>query len=295
MSRSQHRKMRISGKIAAAAIALVCLLAFSSVPALAANTGTVDAAFAAGNAAPKIDNISPAGPYSVSCNPDGTSTLTFTVRCFDANGNADLKQLDAQLQKVATAVGPVVTVTSGTVVDAKRLDYSVTVTFQYYFTYGADWNVKFTVSDKSSATDTQTSAAITYVRAAGITIDSPVSPNKLDFGTLTYGGTSTPQQTSVVHNSANTPVAVAGNGPAFTSLSSGASSVPISSLFGGVTTPTSMPSTVISNLPNGGLGTSPAPGYKVTTNWYVTVPAETPTFVLYGTYTTTVTLTATAV
>jgi hypothetical protein len=294
MLKSQHRKMRISGKIAAAAIALACLLAFSSVPALAANTGTVDAAFAAGNTAPKIDSISPSGPYSVSCNPDGTSTLTFTVRCFDANGNADLKQLDAQLQKVATAVGPVVTVSSGTVVDAKRLDYTVTVTFQYYYTYGADWNVKFTVSDQSSATATQTSAAITYVKAAGITIESPISPNKLDFGTLTYGDTST-TQTAVVHNSANTPVSVAGNGPAFTSPSSGASSVPISSLFGGVSTPTSMPSTVISNLPNGGLGTSPAPGYKATTNWYVTVPAETPTFVLYGTYTTTVTLTATAV
>jgi len=293
MSKSQHRKMRISSKIAAAAIALACLLAFSSVPALAANTGTVDATFAAGNTAPKIDSVSPAGPYSVSCNTDGTSTLMFTVRCFDANGNADLKQIDAQLIKGATAVGPVVTVTSGTVVDAKRLDYTVTVTFQYYYTYGADWNVKFTLSDKSSATATQTSAAITYVKAAGITIDSPLSPNKLDFGTLTYGDTSI-TQSAVVHNSANAPVSVAGSGTAFTSTSSGASSVPISSLYGGTTTPTSMPSTVTSSLPNGGLGTTPVPGYKVTTNWYVTVPAETPTFVLYGTYTTTVTLTATA-
>jgi hypothetical protein len=285
--------MRFSSQIAAAVVALACVLAFSSVPALAANTGTVDSTFAAANTAPKIDSVSPAGPYSVTCNPDGTSTLTFTVRCFDANGNADLKQIDAQLQKGASAVGPVVTVTSGTVVDAKRLDYTVTVTFQYYYTYGADWNVKFTLSDKSSATDTLTSAAITYVQAAGITIESPVSPNKLDFGTLTYGDTSS-TQSAVVHNSANTPVSVAGSGPAFTSASSGASSVPISSLYGGTTTPTSMPSTVISSLPNGGLGTSPVPGYKVTTNWYVTVPAETPTFVLYGTYTTTVTLTATA-
>jgi hypothetical protein len=293
MLKSQPRKMRISLKITAAAIALACVLAFSSMPALAANTGSVDAGYAAGNAAPKIDSVSPSGPYSVSCNPDGTSTLTFTVRCFDANGNADLKQIDAQLQKGATAVGPVVTVTSGTVVDAKRLDYTVTVTFQYYYTYGADWNVKFTLSDMSSATATQTSAAITYVQAAGITIESPLSPNKLDFGTLLYGNTSS-TQTVVVHNSANTPVSVAGTGPAFTSPASGASSVPISSLFGGTTTPTSMPSTVISSLPNGGQGTTPVPGYKVTTNWYVTVPAETPTFVLYGNYTTTVTLTATA-
>lgn len=282
--------MNVPIKIATTLVAVMCALAFSSVPTLAANTGSIDAGLAAAGAPPTIVSVSPSGPYTVTCNPDGTATQAFTVRVSCANGVAELKQLDAQLQKGGGAVGSVVTVTSGAQVNAKTLDYSIAVTFRYYYTYGSDWTVKFTATTQGGKTATQTSAAITYVKAAGITIESPVSPSKLDFGTLDYGQTSS-QVPSVVHNSANAPVSVTGAGSDFTSPATGASPIPIGSLYAGSTP---MGGTVVSSLPNGGVGATPDPSYKVTTNWHVTVPAETTDFVLYGTYSTTVTLTATA-
>ncbi len=290
--------MKFLPNIAAIAIAIVCVIAFSSVPALAAptGTGTIPGQFTADNLKPTITKVTPSGPQTVECTPDSTTTLTFTVTCFDANGYADLKQLDAQLQDGATAVGPLVTVTSGKEVDAKTLDYTVNIVFQYYYTYGKNYQVEFTVSDQSLATGTRTSDPITYEQAAGITVESPAL---LNLGTLTYGQTSAPPQTATIHNSANSPIRIDGAAPQWTSdkAAQGASPVSSTSLYGGyggtyVDMGAASPGkTIITNEPNG----VKTPPPSRTLSFYEVVPPETPSFVLYGVYTTTITLTATAV
>lgn len=288
--------MRFLPNVVVVAIAIVCVLAFSSVPALAANTGTINAIFNADNTGPQIISITPMSA-SVPCTPDGTTTLRFTVRCSDENGYQDLSRLEAQLYKGAIA-GPLVTVTTNTPVpgNPKEADYTVNIEFQYYWLHGADYTVKFTLYDTAGLTDTKTSGVITYEPAAGITVEH--APVTLNFGQLTYGKTSVPPQPAVIHNSANTPISVGATAPDWKSSLSYGSPVPISSLYGGGNgAPPAFVPMPIAILATSGVGTFGSPGTPpapITTSWYEVVPAKSPGFVLAGTYTTTITLTATS-
>jgi hypothetical protein len=285
--------MKTSLKIAAASVAIICLLAFSSVPALAAK---IPGQFTAKNDKPKIDTIT--GATSVECNPDGTATLSFTVRCSDANGYQDLSKLEAQLYMGNNKAGPLVTQTTKTSVSGlpKEADYVVSIVFQYYWLHG-DYKVTFTVSDQASETHTKDSNKITYLAAAGLTVDG--SPN-LNFGTLDYAVTSDPPQTASIHNSANTPIRVSAEASEWvSSLPGQGSPIPINSLKGkstGAYQPMPIATLATSDVGtlSGGTGDMGARPASITTSWTATPPAQSDTFVLAGTYSTTITLTATA-
>lgn len=283
-------------KIAATTVAIICMLAFSSVPTLAANTGAINMGFNAASSAPQIKTITPAGT-SVTCTPDGTTPLSFTVIGFDAGGWQQLGKLTAQLVKGATNAGPVVTVATGTQSAAKEATYAVTVNFQYYWLHGTDYTVKFTLYDTGGKTDTQSSVALTYVPAAGLTVEG----GAINFATLNYSATSS-TSTSAIHNSANTPISVGATASDWQSDVNYASTVPISSLWGSSTSnPTAQQMSPIATLAtssvgtlNGGTGGQGTPPASVTTSWYVVVPAASDTFVLAGNYTTSTSLTATS-
>jgi hypothetical protein len=287
------QKMRLIVRTAVVITVIICLLAFSGVPALAANTANIAADFNAKKSPPRIVSITPAST-SVLCTPDGTTTLRFTVRGFCSDGYQDLAKITAQIYKgtTATPAGALITVTANTPVDSKQADFTVDVIFQHYWMHGSDYAVTFRLFDQGGMTDTKASVAITYEPATGIAMDS--TPTLLSFGDLNYTESST--ATTNFHNSANTPISVAATAPSWTSDDPLASSILISSLQGKTTGAYApMP---IAAFGTSGVGTlSPgdgAPPASVTTTWQMTVPPETPTFVLVGEYSTTITLTATA-
>jgi hypothetical protein len=285
--------MRLIVRTAVVITAIICLLAFSGVPALAASTANIAADFNAKKSPPRIISITPQ-TTSVQCTPDGTTTLRFIVRGFCSDGYQDLAKITAQIYKgtTATPAGTLVTVTANTPVDAKNADFTVIVTFHYYWMHGTDYGVNFRLFDQGGMTDTQAYSPITYEPMVGIAMDS--TPTLLSFGDLNYTESGT--ATTNFHNSANTPISVAATAPSWTSDDPLASSILISSLQGKTTGAyAAMPITAFGTSGVGTLAPGDgAPPASVTTSWLMTVPPETPTFVLVGTYSTTITLTATA-
>ena len=289
--------MNISSKIAATVVAVLCLLALSSVPALALSAGNINMSFNTASSAPQIVSITPTAT-SVVCIPDGAATLSMTVVCFDAGGWQQLGALQAQAKMGTTNAGPMVTfASSGTSIDAKDSAYVCNGTFAYYWPHAANYTVQFTINDINGRTGTGTSVALTYLPAAGITVETP----SINFGTLNYSQT-TPAYNASFHNSANTPISVGASGTQFVSDVLQASPVSMSALWGSSTTnPTPQQMSPIATLAtsnvgtlNGGtigFGTPPA---SVTSSWYVVVPPASPSFVFIGNYTATTVLTATS-
>jgi hypothetical protein len=288
--------MKIRYKIAATTVAIMCTLVFSSVPTLAADTGAINLGFNTAQSAPQIKTITPTAT-SLTCTPDGTTLLHFTVIGFSSGGWQQLARLEAQVMKGAVNAGPVITVAAGTQSGAKEATYAVDAVFQYYWMHGSDYTVKFTLYNTNAQTDTQSSVALTYQPAAGLAVEGAA----IDFATLNYSQTSS-TATSAVHNSANTPINIGATASAWQSDVGWASVVPVSSLWGSSTTnPTPQQMSPIATLATSGVGTlsggtggAGTPPAAVTTSWYVVVPAASDTFVLVGNYTTSASLTATS-
>ena len=195
--------MKPSSKIVATVVAVVCILAFSSMPALAASTANIAASFNTKASPPRIISITPASS-SVLCTPDGTTTLRFTVRGYCSDGYEDLAKVTGQLYKgtTATPAGSIVTVSTKTMIDVKNADFTVNMTFPYYWLHGTDYAVTMKLFDQAGKTDTKASATITYTSATGVSMDS--TPTLLNFGDLNYTESGT--ATTNFHNSANTPI-----------------------------------------------------------------------------------------
>jgi hypothetical protein len=284
--------MKTISKIAATTVAIICMLAFSSVPALAAGSGNINLAFNSSHSGPQIKTITPSAT-TVTCNPDGTQTLAFHVIGFSSGGYQQLGRLDAQIMKGTATAGPIVSVASGTPQGAKDADYSISVVFQYYWLNGVDYKVRFTLYDLVSDFDTQDSVALTYAPAVGVTIEG----STVNFATLTYGQTSS-VGTAALHNSANTPITIRADAPNWVSDVAFASPVPINSLSGSSDGITYYQMSPIITLATSGVGTlgpgSGSPPASITTSWRVSVPAASDTFVLVGNYTTAIQITATA-
>ena len=289
--------MNISSKIAATVVAVLCLLALSSVPALALSAGNINMSFNTASSAPQIVSITPA-TTSVVCTPDGVTWETMTVVCFDAGGWQQLGALQAQAKMGTTNAGPMDTfASSGTSIDAKDSAYVCNGTFAYYWPHAANYTVQFTINDINGRTGTGTSVALTYLPAAGITVETP----SINFGTLNYSQT-TPAYNASFHNSANTPISVGASGTQFVTDVFQGSNLPMSALWGWSstnTTPQQMSpiatlATSYAGSLNGGTGGQGTPPSFQGTAWYVVVPPASPTFVFIGNYTTTVVLTATS-
>jgi hypothetical protein len=288
--------MNISSKIAATVVAVLCLLALSSVPALALSAGNINMSFNTASSAPQIVSITPA-TTSVVCTPDGVTWDTMTVVCFDAGGWQQLGALQAQLKSGDVNAGTVVTVASGTSTDAKDASYVVTTNFQYYWLHASNYTAHCTISDINGRNATQSSVAMTYLPAAGITVETPA----INFGTLNYSQTSSTYHANF-HNSANTPISVGASGTQFVTDVPQGSNLQMSALWGSSTTnPTYQQMSPIATLAtsyagslNGGTGGQGTPPSFQGTAWYVVVPPASPTFVFIGNYTTTVVLTATS-
>jgi hypothetical protein len=221
-----------------------------------------------------------------------------TVVCFDAGGWQQLGALQAQAKMGTTNVGPLYTfASSGTSIDAKDSAYVCNGTFAYYWPHAANYTVQFTINDINGRTGTGTSVALTYLPAAGITVETP----SINFGTLNYSQT-TPAYNASFHNSANTPISVGASGTQFVTDVFQGSNLPMSALWGWSstnTTPQQMSpiatlATSYAGSLNGGTGGQGTPPSFQGTAWYVVVPPASPTFVFIGNYTTTVVLTATS-
>jgi hypothetical protein len=288
--------MNISSKIAATVVAVVCLLALSSVPALALSNGNINMSFNTASSAPQIVTITPTATSMV-CTPDGYTPILMTVTCFDAGGWQQLGALQAQVKIGTTNAGPVQTYTNAVAIDAKDATYAINGSAPYWWPHGTNFTVAFTINDINGRTGTGTSVALTYLPAAGITVETP----SINFGTLNYSQT-TPAYNASFHNSANTPISVGASGTQFVSDVLQASPVSMSALWGSSTTnPTPQQMSPIATLAtsnvgtvNGGtigFGTPPA---SVTSSWYVVVPPASPSFVFIGNYTATTVLTATS-
>ena len=172
--------MNISSKIAATVVAVLCLLALSSVPALALSAGNINMSFNTASSAPQIVSITPA-TTSVVCTPDGTTPLIVTVVCFDAGGGQQLGALQMQLKSGDVNAGTVVTVASGTSTDAKDASYVVTTNFQYYWLH-------------SSRSTTLTAELVQELRLRLPTCRQPVSPLKRRLSTLGRSTTAKPRR-----------------------------------------------------------------------------------------------------
>jgi hypothetical protein len=293
--------MRISLKIATTAVAVLCMLAFTSVPALAANTGTISATFNTSNAAPSIVSITPS-TTSLICNPDGTTPLTFTVLCRDPNGWQDLNHLVGQLYKSGSIkAGPEFDITAKVESSSKEATFTISMNIPYWWPHDTG-SMLCTIYDNAGNSATRSSVVITYLPATGITIDGA---GLMDFGSLNYGQTSDPLRTKSFHNSANTPISVAATAPNWVSDDMHATTLTADSIWGGSGSLQQMVMSggggVIDPIGTSGVGTLTggaagygAPPAPVVTSWQVVIPAETEGFTLVGNYTTTITLTATA-
>jgi len=288
--------MKISSKIAATVVAVVCLLALSSVPALALSNGNINMSFNTASSAPQIVTITPTATSMV-CTPDGYTPILMTVTCFDAGGWQQLGALQAQVKIGTTNAGPVQTYTNAVAIDAKDATYAINGSAPYWWPHGTNYTAQFTINDINGRTGTGTSVPMTYLPAAGITVETP----SINFGTLNYSQT-TPAYNASFHNSANTPISVGASGTQFVSDVLQASPVSMSALWGSSTTnPTPQQMSPIATLATsnvgtvsggtGGFGTPPA---SVTSSWYVVVPPASPSFVFIGNYTATTVLTATS-
>jgi len=288
--------MNISSKIAATVVAVLCLLALSSVPALALSAGNINMSFNTASSAPQIVTITPTATSMV-CTPDGYTPILMTVTCFDAGGWQQLGALQAQVKIGTTNAGPVITYTNAVAIDAKDATYAINGSAPYWWPHGTNYTAQFTINDINGRTGTGTSVALTYLPAAGITVETP----SINFGTLNYSQT-TPAYNASFHNSANTPISVGASGTQFVSDVLQASPVSMSALWGSSTTnPTPQQMSPIATLAtsyagslNGGTGGQGTPPSFQGTAWYVVVPPASPTFVFIGNYTTTVVLTATS-
>ncbi len=208
------------------------------------------------------------GGSSVYCTPNGVTTFTLTATVTDVNGAAASDQVSAQLYNGATALGAPVVVTSGTGT-GNTATFTVNIPFPYNYPAGSAYSVVLTASNTQKTSAAYTFSPITYVAALGISIDSGSS---LNFGTLGPGDTSA-TQTTTVHNTVNQAENMGISTNPWTSSASGAASVPASSLSPNNPSPLS----IDAHAPIG---------------FVETVPTGISPYA--GTYTTTITLTASA-
>lgn len=210
------------------ALVLVALIAgvYLITPVAAVEYGTISGTFKTGNTPPTVVSILPL-PGTVDPKPDGVSDYWIQVQVRDTDGNADITKVELSLHDITDSEIEIdyQQVTSGfSIIDANTIQISLYLHFQYYNPPG-QYAVTATATDVAGSTGTLTSGAITYNSAIGLTIDGPTA---LNFGVLTYDSTSAPQ-TSTIHNSANTLIAVMASASDWIS-SAGGSSVSASTL-----------------------------------------------------------------
>jgi hypothetical protein len=272
-----------------AALFLVVLVAgvYLITPVAAIDYGTISGTFSTGaNTAPRVTAIDSV-PATVNPTPDGVSQFTVRVTVSDTDGNVDFAKVEASLHDRADNNIEInyAQATSGwSVVDANTVSLAFTLQFNY-FTPPSDYTITVTVTDIAGSTGTLTSSAIRYTSAIGLTIDGPTS---LNFGVLTYGSRSA-SQPSKIHNSANTIILVRGTATDWTS-SAGGSPVPASTL-----TADGIPmnsGTSVVQLRPGDVRSGEQVPYQLA--FAETVPPQSSGFTLLGTYTTQITLRASA-
>ena len=252
--------------------------------------------FNTASSAPQIVTITPTAT-SIVCTPDGYTPILMTVTCFDASGWQQLSSLQAQVKIGTTNAGPVQTYTNAVAIDAKDATYAINGSAPYWWPHGTNYTAQFTINDINGRTGTGTSVPMTYLPAAGITVETPA----INFGTLNYSQTSSTYHANF-HNSANTPISVGASGTQFVTDVFQGSNLPMSALWGWSstnTTPQQMSpiatlATSYAGSLNGGTGGQGTPPSFQGTARYVVVPPASPTFVFIGNYTTTVVLTATS-
>jgi hypothetical protein len=256
---------RYIAAIAVVSIALVMLAMPTAATVVAPPGGSVNGQFTAVTI-PTI--TATASGSSVYCTPNGVSTFTLTATVTDANGAAASDQVNAQLYNGATALGAPIVVTGGTGT-GNTATFTVGIPFQYTYPAGSGYSVVLTASNPQKTSAPYTFSPINYVAALGISIDSGSS---LNFGTLGLGDTSA-TQTTTVHNTVNQAENVGISANPWTSSVSGAAPVPASSLSSNNPSPLS----IDAHAPIG---------------FVETVPTGISPYA--GTYTTTITLTASA-
>lgn len=256
---------RYGAAIAVVSIALAMLAMPVAAAVVAPPGGSVNGQF---NAVTTPTITATASGNSVYCTPNGVTTFTLTATVTDVNGAAASDQVSAQLYNGATALGAPIVVTSGTGT-GNTATFTVGIPFPYNYPAGSAYSVVLTASNSQKTSAPYTFSPITYVAALGISIDSGSS---LNFGTLAPGDTSA-TQTTTVHNTVNQAENMGISTNPWTSSASGAASVPASSLSPNNPSPLS----IDAHAPIG---------------FVETVPTGISPYA--GTYTTTITLTASA-
>jgi hypothetical protein len=272
-----------------AALFLIALFAcaYLIAPVTASGSGTISGTFKS-STPPTIVSITMNSGSTVNPVPDASPPYSITVRVRDSDGNADIRLVEAALHEIQDNTKEVDyrQATSGfQIIDPSTIDVIMVVYFHYYTPPG-QYAITVTATDSASGTGTQTSSAITYSSAIGLTIDGP---STLNFGTLTYGSQSA-QQISTIHNSANTNIFVRATALDWTSIPAG-SNVPANTLsadgkqMNDPTATVQLPVWVQNEQYPAGV-----PPHDLA--FVETVPSQSGGFTLAGTYTTTITLMA---
>jgi hypothetical protein len=239
------------------------------------SSGTISGTFKTGNTPPAVVQIYT--PSTVNPTPDGQTSIDVGVVVRDTDGWADIAKVETSLHNAENSLIEIdyaQTTGDWSVLDANTISCWMTLHFRFWDP-PTGYAVTVTATDSAGATGTATSGGIVYTSAIGLAIEGP---SALDFGILTYGSVSSAQY-SAIHNSANTPIVIRGYAPDWAS-SAGGSSVPARTLTAnGVSMNDYDP---IVQLP---LGYTP---YQIA--FVERVP--TTGLTLAGTYTTTITLTA---
>jgi|GEM_PF-6043845 len=270
-------------KLAAPLLVLLFLASFVS-PVLAAG-GSVNHQLETQTLAPTITSLTPAS-QNVTEVPNGTAPVTLQVAVNTPNGNGDLQNVTAVF---SDTLGDNATITlmntTGTVTDSKDMNFTVNYAIPYW------WNGTITASvtatNNEGLVSAPATATINFISGMGLT----VSPSSIDYGLLSYGNTS-PNHNVTFQNTGNTRLILNATTPNWNSSNPNGTAIPASALqatVNGTTVPMSNSGTSLTGSP-----LAAGPNATVIVPMWVVVPSNMHSFVMSGTYTTIMIITATA-